>query len=84
MESEPVALGSIDGIAARHGLTAYDAAYLELALRRGIPLATQDEALITPLPRRVSRQRWAGNVRRWHRVIWSEKYTSSVSSFLTN
>jgi len=25
-----------------HGLTAYDAAYLELALRRGLPLASRD------------------------------------------
>ena len=28
------------------GLTAYDAAYLELALRRNLPLATGDKALI--------------------------------------
>ena len=28
-----------------HGLTAYDALYLELALRRNIPLATQDKSL---------------------------------------
>ena len=28
-----------------HQLTAYDATYLELALRRGLPLATQDKAL---------------------------------------
>jgi predicted nucleic acid-binding protein len=28
-----------------HGLSAYDAAYLELALRRGTPLATLDEKL---------------------------------------
>jgi predicted nucleic acid-binding protein len=33
-------------LAETHGLTAYDAAYLELALRLGLPLATQDEALI--------------------------------------
>jgi predicted nucleic acid-binding protein len=32
-------------IAERYGLTAYDAAYLDLALRRGIPLATQDKAM---------------------------------------
>ncbi|MDR1190394.1 MAG: type II toxin-antitoxin system VapC family toxin [Verrucomicrobiales bacterium] len=36
-------------LAIRHQLTAYDAAYdaayLELALRRGLPLATKDEAL---------------------------------------
>ncbi|MBI5242445.1 MAG: type II toxin-antitoxin system VapC family toxin [Elusimicrobia bacterium] len=29
----------------RHGLTAYDAAYLELALREGLPLATLDHEL---------------------------------------
>ena len=28
-----------------HRLTAYDATYLELALRRGLPLATRDKAL---------------------------------------
>jgi predicted nucleic acid-binding protein len=33
-------------LAARHGLTAYDAAYLELAQRRALPLATRDAALI--------------------------------------
>jgi predicted nucleic acid-binding protein len=30
----------------RHGLTAYDAAYLELAKRKGLPLATFDKELI--------------------------------------
>lgn len=28
-----------------HGVTAYDAVYLELALRRGLPLATLDGAM---------------------------------------
>ncbi len=32
-------------IARKHGLTLYDAAYLELALRTGLPLATRDDAL---------------------------------------
>ncbi len=32
-------------LADQHQLTAYDAAYLELALREGAPLATLDEAL---------------------------------------
>ena len=32
-------------LAESHGLTTYDAAYLELALRRGLPLATLDETL---------------------------------------
>lgn len=32
-------------LARRHKLSAYDAAYLELAIRRGLPLATLDEQL---------------------------------------
>jgi predicted nucleic acid-binding protein len=34
-------------IADRFRLTVYDAAYLELALRRGLPLATLDDELCT-------------------------------------
>lgn len=45
VDREPVSIAALDELAARHGLTAYDAAYLELALRRGLPLATQDDAL---------------------------------------
>ena len=33
-------------LARTHGLTTYDAAYLELAMRRGVELATRDKALI--------------------------------------
>jgi predicted nucleic acid-binding protein len=32
-------------LARAHGLSAYDAAYLELAIRRGLPLATLDDRL---------------------------------------
>jgi predicted nucleic acid-binding protein len=32
-------------LAEKHGLSAYDAAYLELAMRLGLPLATLDEPL---------------------------------------
>ena len=32
-------------LAATHALTLYDAAYLELALRTGLPLATLDQPL---------------------------------------
>lgn len=39
------ALGSILALAREQGLSAYDAAYLELALREGLPLATRDRAL---------------------------------------
>ncbi len=38
-------LGDTLALAQRHQLTVYDASYLELALRRRIPLATLDEAL---------------------------------------
>lgn len=36
---------SLRKLATRHSLNIYDAAYLELALRSGLPLATRDEAL---------------------------------------
>jgi predicted nucleic acid-binding protein len=40
------ALGQqILGLGLSHGLSSYDASYLELAMRRGLPLATQDEGL---------------------------------------
>lgn len=39
------ALGPVLDVARSQGLTAYDAAYLELAMREGIPLATQDDDL---------------------------------------
>ncbi len=45
METEVVRL------AQQHGLTIYDASYLELALRRKLPLATLDEGLIAAAKR---------------------------------
>jgi len=39
------AFGAILGLARLYGLSSYDAAYLELALREGIPLATLDKPL---------------------------------------
>lgn len=50
VDREPVAMADLDALAARHGLNAYDAAYLELALRRGLPLATLDSALLAAMP----------------------------------
>ena len=41
---------SLLALARRHGLTAYDAAYLELAQRRGLPLATFDKDLLRAAP----------------------------------
>jgi predicted nucleic acid-binding protein len=37
--------GHVLHLCRKHGLTSYDALYLELALRRDIPLATQDKKL---------------------------------------
>lgn len=37
--------GDIMELASRHRLSSYDAAYLELAIRLGLPLATLDKAL---------------------------------------
>jgi predicted nucleic acid-binding protein len=46
IEVDPTAgLAGVLSIARRFGLTSYDAAYLELAQRRGFPLATLDEKL---------------------------------------
>lgn len=45
VDREPVAMTALDTLAARHFLSVYDATYLELALRRSLPLATLDEAL---------------------------------------
>lgn len=39
------ALGAVPALGRRHGLSAYDAAYLELATRGGPPLATRDARL---------------------------------------
>ncbi len=39
------AWGDINRLAGQHRLTVYDASYLELAIRRRLPLATLDTAL---------------------------------------
>ena len=46
-----MALVTLDALAAEHGLTAYDACYLELALRRRLPLATLDADLLAAMQR---------------------------------
>ena len=40
-----VAPRALFALADRHGISAYDAAYVELAQRRGLPLATRDANL---------------------------------------
>jgi predicted nucleic acid-binding protein len=44
-ETNDRAWGDVLSLARAHRLSAYDAAYLELALRRGVPLATLDDKL---------------------------------------
>jgi predicted nucleic acid-binding protein len=43
--ADPVSYDGLLDLAQRHGLTVYDAAYLDLALREGLPLASLDNAL---------------------------------------
>jgi predicted nucleic acid-binding protein len=50
VDREPVAITALDDLAALHGLSAYDAAYLELSVRRQLPLATLDTALLAAMP----------------------------------
>lgn len=51
-EETPVrALREVLTLARAEGLTTYDAAYLELAMRKGLPLATKDQALVTAAKR---------------------------------
>ena len=45
IDRQPVPRSELLALALRFGLSSYDAAYLELALRRQLPLATQDDAL---------------------------------------
>lgn len=44
-------LGPVLTVARVHGLSCYDAAYIELAMREGLPLATLDERLRTSAKR---------------------------------
>lgn len=45
VDSEPINMKAISALAERHGLSTYDASYLELALRHGFELITLDRAL---------------------------------------
>jgi predicted nucleic acid-binding protein len=44
-EGPQLALGSVCELAEKHVLSVYDATYLELALRKTVPLASRDSAL---------------------------------------
>jgi predicted nucleic acid-binding protein len=45
IDVDPPNAGQVLALALRYDLSSYDAAYLDLALRRQWPIATQDEAL---------------------------------------
>ena len=48
IEFEALPFSGLTGLASlarEHGLSAYDAAYLDVAIRRGLPLATNDRSL---------------------------------------
>ena len=49
VDREAVSMLELDALAARHQLTSYDVTYLELAMRRALPLATLDKALLTAM-----------------------------------
>jgi len=50
-EMAALAFGKLSELATRHGLSVYDAAYIELALRKKLPLACKDGPLRTAAKR---------------------------------
>lgn len=44
--TDPPSYSAIFALAQRHGLTVYDAAYLDLAMREGLPIASLDKNLV--------------------------------------
>ena len=46
-----IAFSRTSALAEEHGLSLYDAAYLEVALRRTLPIASRDEALLVAAAR---------------------------------
>lgn len=45
VDGRPASLHGVFAVAKQHGLSVYDAAYLDLAMRSGLPLATKDGKL---------------------------------------
>lgn len=50
LSADPAIIAHVTRLAKRHQLTAYDAAYLELAIRSGLQIATLDPAIIQAAP----------------------------------
>ena len=46
LDAAGLAFSAVIGLARAHRLTTYDAAYLELSARRGLPIATNDDDLV--------------------------------------
>jgi predicted nucleic acid-binding protein len=46
VDREPVSLAQLESFASHYALSAYDACYLELAIRRSLPLLTLDQSLV--------------------------------------
>ncbi|MCG2814906.1 MAG: type II toxin-antitoxin system VapC family toxin [Candidatus Aminicenantes bacterium] len=44
-ETPAILMQSLYTLAEEHGLSSYDASYLDLAMKKGLPLATQDKKL---------------------------------------
>ena len=53
------AVGGTLQLARRYNLSAYDAAYLELALREGLPLATLDDGLLKAIEKVAAKRLFA-------------------------
>ena len=52
--SEPASYDNVFSLAQEHGLTVYDAAYLDLAIQEGLPLASLDGSLFEQLKKSAS------------------------------
>jgi len=50
VDTDVVPLAKLHRISRQYGLTAYDAMYLELALRLDLPLCARDGALVRAVP----------------------------------
>ena len=59
VDREAVSIMRLDELAAQYALSAHDAAYLEVALRRRLPLVTRDNALSVAMTKAGVSSAWA-------------------------